>query len=72
MGTPKDDLIDDFFFVDSPWGQLSRSEEFFQHGSVTRVWELIIQVVADEVKEGLEIGVTGMPGELFTGIVEVG
>jgi hypothetical protein len=34
--------------------------------------ELNVQIVADEVKEGLEIGVAGVLGELFTGIVEAG
>jgi hypothetical protein len=34
--------------------------------------ELSVQIVADEIKEGLEIGVASVLGELFTGTVEAG
>jgi hypothetical protein len=34
--------------------------------------ELSVQIVADKVKEGLEIGVAGVLGDLFTGIVKAG
>jgi hypothetical protein len=36
------------------------------------ILKLRVQVGADEVKEGLEIGVAGVFGELFTGTVETG
>ena len=34
--------------------------------------DLIVQVIPDEVKKGLEIGVPGMLGYLLTGTIEVG
>jgi hypothetical protein len=34
--------------------------------------ELNVQVIANEVKEGLEICVAGVLGELLAGIVEAG
>jgi hypothetical protein len=34
--------------------------------------ELSVQIIADEIEEGLEIGVTGVLGELLTGIIEAG
>jgi hypothetical protein len=34
--------------------------------------ELSFKIVADEIEEGLEIGVTGVLGELLTGIIEAG
>ena len=71
-GGPEDDLADDNLFVDLPLGLLSRSENLFQHGGVAGVPELCVQIVADEVKESLEIGVTGVFGELLTGIIEAG
>jgi hypothetical protein len=68
----KDDLVNHFFFMDLPRSYLSRSEKLFQHRGITRILELSIQVVSDEVKEGLEISVAGMLGELLAGIVAVG
>jgi hypothetical protein len=38
---------------------------------ITGILELSIQVVADEVKEGLEIGVASMFGDLFTGTLRL-
>jgi len=43
-------------------GQLSRPKEFLQHRGVTGILELSVQIIADEVKEGLEIGVAGVLG----------
>jgi len=51
--------------VDLPLGQLSRPEKLLQHGGIAGMLELSIQVVADEVKKGLEMGVAGMLGELL-------
>ena len=68
----EDDLVDYFFFMNLPRSQLSRSEKLLQHRGITGILELSIQVAADEVKEGLEIGVAGMLGELLAGIVEAG
>jgi len=53
-------------------GQLSRPKEFFQHRGVTGILELSVQIIADEVKEGLEIGVAGVLGELLTLAVKTG
>ena len=39
---------------------------------VTGVLELGIQIVVDEIEESFEIGVAGMLGKLFAGIVEAG
>jgi len=72
LGCSEDDLVDHFFFMDLPRSQLSRSEKLLQHRGITGILELTIQVVADKVKEGLEIGVAGVLGELLTGIVEAG
>ena len=72
LGSSEDDLVNHFFFVDLPWSQLSGSEKLPQHGGIAGVLELLVQVVSDEVKEGLEIRVTGVLGELLTGIVEAG
>ena len=53
-------------------------EPTFRVGKASSAWgiagvlELLVQVVSDEVKEGLEIRVTGVLGELLTGIVEAG
>ena len=58
--------------MDLPWSQLSGSEKLPQHGGIAGVLELWVQVISDEVKEGLEIRVTGVLGELLTGIVEAG
>ena len=44
----------------------------WRHGGIAGILELSVQIVADEVKEGLEIGVAGVLGELSTGIVEAG
>ena len=58
--------------MDLPWSQLSWSKKLLKPGSVARIWELVIQVIADEIVEGLEIGVAGVLGELRAGIVEAG
>jgi hypothetical protein len=58
--------------MDMPWNKLSGSEKLPQYGCIARVLELRIEVVTDEVKEGLEIGVAGVLGKLLTGIVEAG
>jgi hypothetical protein len=34
--------------------------------------ELSVKIVADEIEEGLKISVTGVLGELLTGIIEAG
>jgi len=52
--------------------QFPRPKEFLQHRGVTGILELSIQIIADEVEEGLEIGVSGVLGELLTGIIEAG
>ena len=49
-----------------PMHQFPRPKEFLQHWGVTGILELSIQIIADEVEEGLEIGVAGVLGELFT------
>jgi hypothetical protein len=72
LGGPEDDLVNYVFFVDLPLGQLSRPKELFQHRGVTGILKLVLQVVADKVEEGLEIGVAGVLGELLAGIVEAG
>ncbi len=55
-----------------PWSKLSGSEKLLQHRSIAGVLELWVQVVPDEIKERVEIGVPGVLGELLTGIVEAG
>jgi hypothetical protein len=52
--------------------QLSWSKKLLQHGSVARILELIIQVIADEIEGGLKVGVGGVLGELRAGIFEAG
>ena len=52
--------------------QLPRPKEFLQHWRVTGVLELSVQIIADEIEEGLEIGVSGVLGQLLTGIIEAG
>jgi len=42
--------------------QLPRPKEFLQHRGVTGILELSVQIIADEVEESLEIGVTSMLG----------
>ena len=42
-----------------------RPEKLLQHGDVTGILKLRVKVDADEVKEGLEIGVAGVLGDLF-------
>jgi len=58
--------------MDLPLGQLSWPEKLLQHGSVAGILELRVEVVSDEIKEGLEIGVTGVLGDLSAGVVEAG
>ena len=72
FGGPEDDLVDGLLFLDLPMHQLPRPKEFLQHRGVTGILELSVQIIADEVEEGLEIGVSGVLGELLTGIVEAG
>ena len=72
LGGPEDDLVDGLFFLDLPMHQLPRRKEFLQHRGVTGILELSVQIVSDEVKEGLKISLAGVLGELFTGIVEAG
>jgi len=72
FGGSENDLVNDFLFMDLPLGQLSRSKELFQHGGFTGILELSVQIIADKVKEGLEIGVARVLGELLAGIVEAG
>ena len=43
-------------------GQLPRPKEFLQHRGVTGILELSVQIIAGEVEESLEIGVTSMLG----------
>ena len=62
LGGTEDNLVDGLFLMDLPSRQFPRPKKFLQHGSVTRVWELGIQVVADEVKKGFEVGIAGVPG----------
>ena len=62
FGGPEDDLVDGLFFLDLPMHQLPRPKEFLQHRGVTGILELSVQIIADEVEEGLEIGVTSMLG----------
>ena len=69
---PEDDLVDCLFFLDLPMNQLPRPKDFLQHRRVTGVLELSVQIIADEIEEGLEIGVSGVLGELLTGIIEAG
>ena len=42
--------------------QLPQPKEFLQHRGITGILELSVQIIADEVEEGLEIGVTSMLG----------
>jgi len=62
LGGPEDDLVNGLLFGDLPLGQLSRPKKFLQHRGVTGILELSVQIIADEVKEGLEIGVAGVLG----------
>jgi len=59
---PEDNLVDGLLFLDLPMLQLPRPKKFLQHRGVTGVLELSVQIIADEVEEGLEIGVTSMLG----------
>jgi hypothetical protein len=45
-----------------PMRQFPRPKEFLQHGGVTRILQLVIQVIADEVEEGFEVGIAGVLG----------
>jgi hypothetical protein len=58
--------------MDLPLGQLSRPEKLFQHWGVAGILELRVEVVSDEIKEGLEIGETGVLGDLVAGVIEAG
>ena len=60
------------FFLDLPMDQFPRPKEFLQHRRVTGVLELSVQIIVDEIEEGLEIGVAGVFSELLTGIIEAG
>ena len=62
FGGPEDDLVDGLLFLDLPMHQLPRPKEFLQHRGVTGILELSVQIIADEVEEGLEISVTSMLG----------
>jgi hypothetical protein len=48
--------------MDLPTDQFTRMQESLQHRRVTRILELILQVIADEVEEGLEVGVACVLG----------
>ena len=47
-------------------------KKLLQHRRVTGVLELSVQIIADEIEEGLEIGVSSVLGDLLTGIIEAG
>jgi hypothetical protein len=47
-------------------------KESLQHGGVTRILELDVQIGAAKVKEGPEIGLAGVLGELLSGFVGAG
>jgi hypothetical protein len=72
LGGPEDNLVIGFLFGNLPLCQLPRPKEFLRHRGVTGIPRLDVQIVADEVKEGFEIGVAGVLGELFTGSIEAG
>ena len=42
--------------------QLVRPKELLQHRGVTGILELSVQIIADEVEEGLELGLTSVLG----------
>jgi len=48
--------------MDLPARQFPRPKEFLQHRRIAGIWELRVQIVADEVEEGLEVGITGVLG----------
>ncbi len=48
--------------MDLPTPQFFRPEEFLEHVCVERIWELEIQVIADEVEEGFEVEIAGVLG----------
>jgi hypothetical protein len=56
--------------MDLPASQFPRPKKFLQHGGVTGIWELGIQVVAYEVEKGFEVGIAGVLGYLFTAFIE--
>jgi hypothetical protein len=62
FGGAEDDLIDGLFVMDLPTRQFPRPKEFLQHGCVTWILEVEIQVITDEVEEGLEVGIAGVLG----------
>ncbi len=62
FGGAEYDLIDSLSLTDLPTGHFSRPKKFFQHGSVTWIWELGFEVIADEVEEGFDIGIQGVFG----------
>jgi hypothetical protein len=62
LGSAEDDLVNGLFLMDLPTPQFFRPKEFLQHGRVARIWKLGIQVIADEVEEGFEVGIAGVLG----------
>jgi len=72
LGDPEDNLVNNFFLADLLLSQLSWSEKLFQHGGAARILELRIQIIRNEVKEGFEVGVTGVLSDLCTSVVEAG
>jgi hypothetical protein len=61
-GGPEDGPVDGLLFLDLPMHQLPGPQELLQHRGVTGILELSVQIIADEVEDGLELGVTSMLG----------
>lgn len=62
FGGTEDDLVDGLFLMDLPTPQFLRPEKFLQHRCVTRIRELGLQVIADEIEEGFEVGIASVFG----------
>ena len=64
--------IDQLLFEDRPWGCFAVFKYFSQNGCVTRILDVRIDGIFDEIKECLEAGISIAFGGLFVSVRDLG
>ncbi|MGD9249603.1 MAG: hypothetical protein PVG19_00170 [Desulfobacterales bacterium] len=62
FGGSKNDFIHGFFFNDFPFGNDPFTILFPDHGRVAWITQFVIEIVADEIEEGTNVGIADTLG----------
>jgi len=70
LGGPENDLVHGLPFDDIPFRGHALPVELADHGRITWIYKAVVQIVADEIEEGTNVGITDAFGVGFVALGE--